>query len=204
MFHLPVKVSEKHVPFNVVKTPPLQSMGIKHCVIWNHFRVSICRGTNCHWNWRNNSFSVPWHVLSRVIQELLVQQHLARYTRAYKYDPVFALGFVTVYDQLMDGYPKADQREPIFKAYIRKPHSSQTPAIALVLATVCMPVSLPESMPGSSLSLHATVCKQIKGSQPESLAVEAEPESTRPRYTRSSICTRKSRCSGVYGRGRDA
>lgn len=41
-----------------------------------------------------------------------------RYKRTYRYDPVFALGFVTVYDQLMEGYPSDQDRDAIFKAYI--------------------------------------------------------------------------------------
>eukprot|EP00271_Cylindrocystis_brebissonii_P014735 TRINITY_DN36220_c0_g1_i1.p1 TRINITY_DN36220_c0_g1~~TRINITY_DN36220_c0_g1_i1.p1 ORF type:complete len:344 (-),score=67.02 TRINITY_DN36220_c0_g1_i1:623-1552(-) len=53
-----------------------------------------------------------------VIQELIVQQHLIRYNAGYKYDPVFALGFVSVYDQLLDGYPNEPDKEAIFKAYI--------------------------------------------------------------------------------------
>ncbi|PIM99515.1 hypothetical protein CDL12_27992 [Handroanthus impetiginosus] len=57
-------------------------------------------------------------IYNTVLQELIVQQHLMRYKRSYRYDPVFALGFVTVYDQLMDGYPGDEDREAIFKAYI--------------------------------------------------------------------------------------
>ncbi|KAK4397982.1 protein THYLAKOID FORMATION1, chloroplastic [Sesamum angolense] len=57
-------------------------------------------------------------IYNSVLQELIVQQHLMRYKRSYQYDPVFALGFVTVYDQLMDGYPSDEDREAIFKAYI--------------------------------------------------------------------------------------
>ncbi|CAN6168428.1 unnamed protein product [Urochloa humidicola] len=41
-----------------------------------------------------------------------------RYKRTYQYDPVFGLGFVTVYDQLMEGYPSNEDRDFIFKAYI--------------------------------------------------------------------------------------
>jgi len=41
-----------------------------------------------------------------------------RYKKTYRYDPVFALGFVTVYDQLMEGYPSDQDRDAIFKAYI--------------------------------------------------------------------------------------
>ncbi|KAF3443823.1 hypothetical protein FNV43_RR13513 [Rhamnella rubrinervis] len=57
-------------------------------------------------------------IYNSVLQELIVQQHLMRYKRTYSYDPVFALGFVTVYDQLMDGYPSDEDREAIFQAYI--------------------------------------------------------------------------------------
>ena len=42
-----------------------------------------------------------------------------RYKKTYSYDAVFALGFVTVYDQLMEGYPSDDDREAIFQAYIK-------------------------------------------------------------------------------------
>ncbi|GLT29782.1 hypothetical protein SLA2020_046270 [Shorea laevis] len=54
-----------------------------------------------------------------VLQELIVQQHLMRYMRSYHYDPVFALGFVTVYDQLMEGYPSDEDQDAIFQAYIK-------------------------------------------------------------------------------------
>ncbi|KZV52200.1 hypothetical protein F511_07155 [Dorcoceras hygrometricum] len=57
-------------------------------------------------------------IYNTVLQELIVQQHLMRYKKSYRYDPVFALGFVTVYDQLMDGYPGDEDRDAIFKAYV--------------------------------------------------------------------------------------
>ncbi|GMG98634.1 hypothetical protein Nepgr_000474 [Nepenthes gracilis] len=58
-------------------------------------------------------------IYNNVLQELIVQQHLIRYKRNYRYDPVFALGFVTVYDQLMEGYPNDEDRNTIFEAYIK-------------------------------------------------------------------------------------
>lgn len=58
-------------------------------------------------------------VYNTVLQELLVQHHLMKYKRTFRYDPVFALGFVTVYDQLMDGYPSNEDRDAIFQAYIK-------------------------------------------------------------------------------------
>lgn len=41
-----------------------------------------------------------------------------RYKRSYRYDHILTLGFVTVYDQLMEGYPSDEDRDAIFKAYI--------------------------------------------------------------------------------------
>ncbi|WVZ00650.1 hypothetical protein V8G54_026719 [Vigna mungo] len=58
-------------------------------------------------------------IYNTVLQELIVQQHLMRYKRSYRYDPVFALGFVTVYDKLMEGYPSDEDRDAIFQAYIK-------------------------------------------------------------------------------------
>ncbi|GAB4859526.1 Protein THYLAKOID FORMATION 1, chloroplastic [Ancistrocladus abbreviatus] len=58
-------------------------------------------------------------IYNNVLLELIVQQHLIRYKRNYSYDPVLALGFVTVYDQLMEGYPSDEDRNAIFEAYVK-------------------------------------------------------------------------------------
>ncbi|XP_057796564.1 protein THYLAKOID FORMATION1, chloroplastic-like [Salvia miltiorrhiza] len=58
-------------------------------------------------------------IYNTVLQELIVQQHLVKYKKSFRYDPVFALGFVTVYDRLMEGYPSDEDREAIFEAYVR-------------------------------------------------------------------------------------
>ena len=58
-------------------------------------------------------------IYNTVLQELIVQQHLTRYKRTHRYDAVFALGFVTVYDRLMEGYPSDEDKEAIFRAYIK-------------------------------------------------------------------------------------
>ncbi|KAI8551797.1 hypothetical protein RHMOL_Rhmol06G0215100 [Rhododendron molle] len=58
-------------------------------------------------------------IYNTVLQELIVQHHLMRYKRTHRYDAVFALGFVTVFDQLMEGYPSDEDREAIFQSYIR-------------------------------------------------------------------------------------
>ncbi|XP_042420205.1 protein THYLAKOID FORMATION1, chloroplastic-like [Zingiber officinale] len=58
-------------------------------------------------------------IYNNVLQELLVQQHLMRYKTTYQYDAVFALGFVTVYEQLMEGFPSSEDRDAIFQSYIK-------------------------------------------------------------------------------------
>lgn len=57
-------------------------------------------------------------IYNTVIQELIVQHHIMRYKKSYQYDAVLALGFVTVYDRLMEGYPSDEDRDIIFQAYI--------------------------------------------------------------------------------------
>lgn len=56
-------------------------------------------------------------IYDAVLQELLVQQHLIRYNTKYQYNPVAALGFVSVFDQVLEGLP-AEEQKAIFKAYI--------------------------------------------------------------------------------------
>ena len=58
-------------------------------------------------------------IYNTVLQELIVQHHLMRYKRTHCYDAVFALGFVTVYDRLMEGYQSDEDRGAIFRAYIK-------------------------------------------------------------------------------------
>lgn len=53
-----------------------------------------------------------------VVQELLVQQHFIRYSVNYKYNAVYALGFVSVFDQILDGFD-AEQKDQIFTAYVK-------------------------------------------------------------------------------------
>lgn len=67
----------------------------------------------------------------------MVQQHLMRYKRTYRYDPVFALGFVTVYDQLMEGYPSDADRTAIFEAYINALNEDPEQYRFVLVALVC-------------------------------------------------------------------
>ncbi|KAG2424022.1 hypothetical protein HXX76_014846 [Chlamydomonas incerta] len=56
-------------------------------------------------------------IYSTVLQELLVQQHFMRYSKNYQYNPIFALGFVSVYEQILESL-SAEERAAIFKAYV--------------------------------------------------------------------------------------
>eukprot|EP00210_Caulerpa_lentillifera_P004911 g4687.t1 len=56
-------------------------------------------------------------VYSTVVLELLVQQHFMRHNKKYKYDPIFALGFMSAFDQILEGFdPEA--KEDILGAYL--------------------------------------------------------------------------------------
>ncbi|KAK9905813.1 hypothetical protein WJX75_006757 [Coccomyxa subellipsoidea] len=56
-------------------------------------------------------------IYSNVIQELLVQHHIMRFNKSYSYDEVFGLGFVSVFDQVLEGLPDGD-KSALFSAYI--------------------------------------------------------------------------------------
>ena len=53
---------------------------------------------------------------STVIQELLVQHHLVKFGTKFVYDKVYALGFTSVYDGIMDQFP--GDKDGIFAAYL--------------------------------------------------------------------------------------
>ena len=57
-------------------------------------------------------------VYNTVIQELLVQQHFMRYSITYQYNAVYALGVMSVFDQILEALP-SDERTAIIDAYIR-------------------------------------------------------------------------------------
>ena len=81
-------------------------------------------------------------IYNTVLQELLVQQHLLRYKRTYQYDAIFALGFVTVYEQLMEGYPSSEDQDAIFRAYIEAlnedPEKYRSPPPLSLRARMCV------------------------------------------------------------------
>jgi photosystem II biogenesis protein Psp29 len=55
-------------------------------------------------------------IYRRVVEELLVEMHLLSVNVDFRYDPIYALGVVSAYQQLLQGYrPEAD-KEAIFTA----------------------------------------------------------------------------------------
>lgn len=55
-------------------------------------------------------------IYRRVIEELLVEMHLLTVNVDFKYDPIYALGVVTVFDTFMQGYEPEKDKESIFNA----------------------------------------------------------------------------------------
>jgi len=47
----------------------------------------------------------------RVVDELLTAAHFAKVDVRFTYDPIFALGFATVFDRLTDGYPPGESEK---------------------------------------------------------------------------------------------
>lgn len=56
-------------------------------------------------------------IYSTVVLELLVQQHLYRWNKNYKYSEVTSLGICSVFDQVLEGLPPAE-RDAVFEAYV--------------------------------------------------------------------------------------
>ena len=55
-------------------------------------------------------------IYRRVIEELLVEMHLLTVNVDFKYDPIYALGVVTVFDTFMEGYQPEKDKTSIFNA----------------------------------------------------------------------------------------
>jgi photosystem II biogenesis protein Psp29 len=56
-------------------------------------------------------------IYRKVVDELLVELHLLTVNQTFRYDSVFALGTVTVFDRFMEGYP--DDVTPLGEALFR-------------------------------------------------------------------------------------
>lgn len=65
-----------------------------------------------------DSYKLPIpSIYNTVIQELLVQMHFVRYGTKYEYNEIYALGFVSVFDQILESLPE-EERTKIFAAYV--------------------------------------------------------------------------------------
>lgn len=62
-------------------------------------------------------FPIP-SVWSVAVQELLVTQHFVRYSTKYSYSKISSLGFVSVFDQLFEGFPSDEEKEKIFTCFV--------------------------------------------------------------------------------------
>ena len=62
-------------------------------------------------------FPIP-SIWSVALQELLVGQHFVRYSKKYAYSKLTALGFVSVYDQLFEGFPSEEEKAKIFECFV--------------------------------------------------------------------------------------
>eukprot|EP00242_Pyramimonas_sp_CCMP2087_P008904 CAMPEP_0198198890 /NCGR_PEP_ID=MMETSP1445-20131203/2253_1 /TAXON_ID=36898 /ORGANISM="Pyramimonas sp., Strain CCMP2087" /LENGTH=281 /DNA_ID=CAMNT_0043868559 /DNA_START=110 /DNA_END=955 /DNA_ORIENTATION=- len=56
-------------------------------------------------------------VFNTILQEMIVLQHINRYTTNYKYTGVSSLGFTSVFDQIFEKYTYGDS-DAIFRAYV--------------------------------------------------------------------------------------
>merc|ERR1712032_469171 len=60
-------------------------------------------------------FAFPLPALySNVVNELIVVHHLIKYSPKHQYDKIYALGFVSIYDGIMDSY--TGDKEAVFNA----------------------------------------------------------------------------------------
>ena len=58
-------------------------------------------------------------IWSVALQELLVTQHFVRYSTKYSYSKVSSLGFVSVFDQLFEGFPDDAEKDKIFECFVK-------------------------------------------------------------------------------------
>mmetsp|Transcript_385 Transcript_385/g.967 ORF Transcript_385/g.967 Transcript_385/m.967 type:complete len:284 (+) Transcript_385:62-913(+) len=80
-------------------------------------------------------------IYNAVLQELLVQMHFIRFNLSYEYNEVFALGVVSVFEQILESFP-SNEREVVFKAYIEaldeKPDTFKADAARLEQTTAAL------------------------------------------------------------------
>ena len=57
-------------------------------------------------------------IWSVAVNELLANQHFVRYNTRYSYSKLSSLGFVSVYDQLFEGFPSDEEKAKIFDCFV--------------------------------------------------------------------------------------
>lgn len=57
-------------------------------------------------------------IWSVALQELLITQHFVRFSIKYSYSKVSSLGFVSVFDQLFEGFPSDEEKATIFNCFV--------------------------------------------------------------------------------------
>merc|ERR1712023_91908 len=66
----------------------------------------------------HGSFKHPLPMIySSFVSRLITEQHFVRYNRKYEYNPVFALGVCSVFDQVFESLGE-DKKQQLFEAYI--------------------------------------------------------------------------------------
>lgn len=58
-------------------------------------------------------------IYRQVVEELMVEMHLLSVNADFRYNPIYALGVVTVFDRFMEGYQPEKDKESIFQALCR-------------------------------------------------------------------------------------
>lgn len=100
-------------------------------------------------------------IYSSILQELIVLQHFIRYHKYYSYDPIFAVGVTSAFDQILDDL--GDRGEAIFSAYIQsldedpKQYRNDAAAIEKSCASLEGLSDLVPSTDGSLNSVQTTV-----------------------------------------------
>lgn len=91
-----------------------------------------------------------------VLQELLVQMHFIRYNINYEYNEIYALGVVSVFEQIMESVSE-DERTKIFNAYItalgENPETYRSDAVKIeqIAGSLTGPEALTADASGSEL-----------------------------------------------------
>lgn len=119
-------------------------------------------------------------IYNRVIEELLVEMHLISVNANYSYNPFYALGVVTAFDRLMEGYSPEQDKTSIFNALIQgqeeDPNKYRSDAKGLE--------DLARGMSASDMLLWICLSKNIDNTQHLQDDLRAISENSKFRYSR--------------------